>query len=156
ITAGQLQAEIDRMTRGTRQPLVLAELFDALENDPNLIAESLARPLLAHRLITGFYARDGRFHQETKRRAEQALRAHRTIQEVGRASDRYGEVRWRRRSAIEAASPDSPEAGPHPPANPAPQSMREIPLDQNEWADRFERSPATIGRVGALQEDDET
>jgi hypothetical protein len=51
ITAEQLQAEMDRMARDTRQPEVLRELFEALRNDPAVIAECLARPILAARLI---------------------------------------------------------------------------------------------------------
>jgi N-acetylneuraminic acid mutarotase len=51
ITAEQLQAEMDRMAQNTRQPEVLQELFEALGNDPSLIAECLARPLLAERLL---------------------------------------------------------------------------------------------------------
>ena len=52
ITAEQLQAEIDRMARHTKQPQVLRELFEALRNDPAVIAECLARPVLTERLIT--------------------------------------------------------------------------------------------------------
>jgi N-acetylneuraminic acid mutarotase len=52
ITAEQLQAEMDRMARNTKQPDVLQELFEALGNDPFVIAECLARPSLAERLIT--------------------------------------------------------------------------------------------------------
>src|SRR6266480_580588 len=47
ITAGQLQAEMDRMAEYTKQPEVLHELFDALGNDPFVIVECLARPALA-------------------------------------------------------------------------------------------------------------
>ena len=54
ITAEQLQAEMDRMARDTKQPGVLQELFEALENDPAVIAECLARPILAARLIADF------------------------------------------------------------------------------------------------------
>jgi N-acetylneuraminic acid mutarotase len=53
ITAEQLQAEMDRMARHTRQPEVLQELFDALGKDPFVIAECLARPALAERLLAG-------------------------------------------------------------------------------------------------------
>ena len=49
ITAKQLQAEIDRMAKQTKQPEVLRELFEALGNDPLLIAECLARPVLVER-----------------------------------------------------------------------------------------------------------
>ena len=52
ITADQLQAEMDRMAQHTRQPEVLRELFAALGNDPFVIAECLARPLLAERALT--------------------------------------------------------------------------------------------------------
>jgi N-acetylneuraminic acid mutarotase len=51
ITAEQLQVEMNRMARDTKQPEVLQELFGALVNDPAVIAECLARPILAERLI---------------------------------------------------------------------------------------------------------
>src|SRR5438105_14852643 len=44
LTAEQLQAEIDRMAKHTKQPEVLRELFEALGNDPFVIAECLGRP----------------------------------------------------------------------------------------------------------------
>jgi hypothetical protein len=50
ITAEQLQAEMDRMAQHTKQPEVLRELFEALGNNPWIIAECLARPILAERL----------------------------------------------------------------------------------------------------------
>jgi hypothetical protein len=52
ITSEQLQAEMDRMAKHTKQPEVLRELFDALGNDSFLVAECLARPVLSERLIT--------------------------------------------------------------------------------------------------------
>jgi N-acetylneuraminic acid mutarotase len=61
ITGAQLQAEMDRMARDTRQPEVLRELFSALGNDPAIIAETLARPVLADRLARSLYAGDTRF-----------------------------------------------------------------------------------------------
>ena len=64
ITGSQLQAEIDRMTRSTRQPQVLAEIFAALDHDPYLVAECLARPVLADRLMRSFYAADQRSDQD--------------------------------------------------------------------------------------------
>src|SRR5438034_5311630 len=50
ITPEQLQAEMDRMAQHSKQPEVLHELFAALGNDPFVIAECLARPVLAERL----------------------------------------------------------------------------------------------------------
>src|SRR5437667_3486082 len=57
ITAEQLQAEMNRMARDTKQPGVLRELFQALGNDPVVIAECLARPILAERLVREFKSR---------------------------------------------------------------------------------------------------
>ena len=54
ITHGQLQSEMDRMAQHTKQPHVLRELFAALGNDPFLIAECLARPVLEERLVRSF------------------------------------------------------------------------------------------------------
>jgi N-acetylneuraminic acid mutarotase len=67
ITARQLQAEMDRMAKNTKQPEVLQELFDALGNDPFVIAECLARPVLAQRLTTGFSLQDKTGHLESAR-----------------------------------------------------------------------------------------
>jgi N-acetylneuraminic acid mutarotase len=53
ITAEQLQTEMERMASHTKQPEVLRELFAALGNDPFIIAECLARPLLAERFVNG-------------------------------------------------------------------------------------------------------
>ena len=52
ITPDQLQAEMERIANHTRQPGVLREIFAALRNDPFVIAECLARPVLAERLVT--------------------------------------------------------------------------------------------------------
>src|SRR6266481_5471049 len=54
VSAEDLQAEMDRMSKNTKQPKVLREIFEALRNDPFLIAECLARPVLSERLITSF------------------------------------------------------------------------------------------------------
>ena len=66
IAAEQLQAEMDRMAKHTKHPAVLRELFDALGNDPFVIAECLARPVLAERLTTNLYAHGQRIHGEVK------------------------------------------------------------------------------------------
>lgn len=51
ITAQLLQAELERMARETADPGVLRELWSALHNDPYLIAECLAMPVLADRYM---------------------------------------------------------------------------------------------------------
>jgi hypothetical protein len=51
ITPDELQAEMERMARQSKQPDALGELWAALGNDPLLVAECLARPLLAERML---------------------------------------------------------------------------------------------------------
>ena len=92
ITAEQLQAEMDHMAKHTRQPELLGELFEALGNDPFVIAECLARPALTNRLLTSWYAHDQRIHSQLKRRAEAALRAHNNIQHIKQLSGKYNEI----------------------------------------------------------------
>src|SRR5438067_3707585 len=94
ITPDQLQAEMERMASHTKQPGVLRELFAALGNDPLVIAECLARPVLAERVITDLYAHDSRFHGELKRRAEAELRTHRSVREMKQTSGMYTEMEW--------------------------------------------------------------
>src|ERR1051326_4824415 len=70
ITAEQLQAEMHRMAQHTKQPDVLRELFGALGNDPFVIAECLARPVLSMRLVRDFYAHDQKLECELNRQAK--------------------------------------------------------------------------------------
>src|SRR4030095_10479818 len=64
IGAEQLQAEMVRMAQYTKQPEVLRELFEALGNDPFLIAECLARPALAERLLRSCYAYEHTLYEQ--------------------------------------------------------------------------------------------
>src|SRR6266576_2470572 len=66
ITSEQLQAEMDRMAKHTKQPEVLRELFEALGNDPFVIAECLARPALADRFLTNWYTYGQTFYEKLK------------------------------------------------------------------------------------------
>jgi N-acetylneuraminic acid mutarotase len=61
ITGAMLQAEVDRMAAASRQPAVLQALFATLDHDPVLVAECLARPLLAERLLHDRFENDPRF-----------------------------------------------------------------------------------------------
>ena len=73
---------------------MLREIFAALGNDPLVIAECLARPILTERLITELYAHDQRFHGELKRRAEAELRTHTTVTQMKQTSGLYSEIEW--------------------------------------------------------------
>lgn len=74
IQPEQLQAEMDRMVKGTKDSPTLMELFVALDNDPYLIAECLAMPVLADRLVHNWYGADTRFHAESREKAERAMK----------------------------------------------------------------------------------
>ena len=102
ISAEQLQAEMDRMARHTRQPEVLQELFDALGNDPFVIAECLARPALAERLLSNWYAHDQRIHGELKQQAEAELQTHPGAAQMKQLSGRYSEVEFVKSDSEEA------------------------------------------------------
>src|SRR6058998_3920530 len=105
ITADQLQAEMDRMAKNTKQSEILRELFQALGNDPFVIAECLATPALADRLLTSWYAYDQRFHGELKQRAEAELKTYPTVEQMKRLSGTYSEV--------EVIKSDNAPAGDH-------------------------------------------
>ena len=94
ITAEQLQAEMDRMAKHTKQSEVLRELFEALGNDPFIIAECLARPALVERLLTSWYAYDQRIHGELKQRAEADLSRHPRVEQMKQTSGNYSEIEF--------------------------------------------------------------
>jgi hypothetical protein len=71
-----------RMAQHTKRPKVLRELFEALGNDPFVIAECLARPVLSERLVTNFYAYNQRFHGELRQRAEADLSGHPMVEQM--------------------------------------------------------------------------
>ncbi|MFN7974026.1 MAG: kelch repeat-containing protein [Acidobacteriota bacterium] len=93
VTGAQLQAEIDRMLRESRDPSFLRELFGSLGDDPVLIAECLARPALVSRLAQSHYRCDDRLHGELKARATAALERCATAVDM-RSVDSYQEVVW--------------------------------------------------------------
>jgi N-acetylneuraminic acid mutarotase len=90
----QLRAEVERMAGHTQQPEVLREIFAALRNDSFVVAECLARPIVAERLLTQLYAHDQRFHGELRRRIEAELRMHPGISELKQTSGTYTEMEW--------------------------------------------------------------
>jgi hypothetical protein len=85
---------MDRMGQHTKQPEVLRELFAALGNDPFVIAECLARPALAERLLTNWYAYDDRIRGELRERAETDLLTHPAVEQMKQLSGTYSEVEF--------------------------------------------------------------
>ena len=92
ITAEQLQAEMERMATNTKKPEVLRELFAALGNDAFVIAECLARPALAERLLTNWYGDDDKIHNHLRQRIESEIVMHPAVEQMKRLSGAYREV----------------------------------------------------------------
>src|SRR5437763_8286612 len=91
---------MDRMAQHSKQPEVLEELFEALGNDPFVIAECLARPALAERLLTNWYANDETIHGELKQRAEAELQAHPNVEQMKQLSGKYTEIEFVRSDGV--------------------------------------------------------
>jgi len=73
VSAEMLQQEVERMARGSRLPDRLKELFAALDNDPLLIMECLARPVLVDRMSRRLFATDALIHGAKREEAEDLL-----------------------------------------------------------------------------------
>src|SRR5437762_2379420 len=136
ITPDQLQAEMERMASHTKQPGVLGEIFAALGNDPFVIAECLARPVLAERLVTELYAHDERFHGELKRRAEAELRTHRGVRQMKQTSGMYTEMEW--------IKSDSAEDGSSPADT---KKIEAVKMNGSEWKESVEKLAREFGNA---------
>ena len=120
------------MARSTRDPAVLAELFAALDNDPRLIAETLARQTLADRRIRALYADDDRFHGELGQRARELASGLRSAAEMPALGGEYAELTYRRKAA-DAAEPGSAE------------EELAVALDAQDWEDWNRRLAGWFG-----------
>jgi hypothetical protein len=134
ITAEQLQAELDRMAKGSRAPEVLRELFAALGDDPFVIAETLARQTLADRLIRNWYSNDDRFHGELKQEAEAARAACRRAGCMESMGGEYRETTWRPRSEGGASDRADEQDG-----------EGSISVDPEAWSDHLQRLARKVG-----------
>jgi hypothetical protein len=131
ITPDQLQAQMERIANHTKQPAVLREVFAALGNDPFVIAECLARPVPAERLLTELYSHDQRFHGELKRRAEAELRTHRTVGQMKQTSGMYTEMEWVKNDSAETGS------GPTDTKN-----VEAVKMNSSEWQENVAKLAA--------------
>jgi hypothetical protein len=127
IIASQLQAEMDRMAKGTKDATTLNELFAALNNDPYLIAECLARPVLADRLIHNWYANDSRFHVETKAKAEEALKTLTTENFCESIEGQYSKMKYKLEINHETEELDTEDHAIKLPENEFARMIAEIP-----------------------------
>jgi N-acetylneuraminic acid mutarotase len=134
IAPEQLQAELDRMAKNTKQPEILRELFEALGNDPLVIAECLARPALAERLLADWFAYDERIHGDLKQRAEGELLTHPTVEKIKQSNANYSE--------IELVKADSSEQ------DPAYNIEHGVKLNNREWNETVQKLAAMFDNIG--------
>jgi N-acetylneuraminic acid mutarotase len=138
ITPDQLQAEMERMANHTKQPAVLREIFAALGNDPFVIAECLARPVLAERLLSELYAHDQRFHGELKRRAQAELRTHPSVRQMRQTSGVYTEVEWIKSDFAESDSAPAEI-----------KNVQPVRMNGSEWQESIEKLAGEFGNTKA-------
>ncbi|HEY3660835.1 MAG TPA: hypothetical protein VGK91_06375 [Candidatus Udaeobacter sp.] len=134
LTAEQLQAEMDRMAQHTKRHEVLRELFEALGNDPSVIAECLARPALAERFLTNWYAYDQGIHGELKQRAQADLQAHHVIEQMNSGTH----------SEIELIKNDSSDVAEE-------RDAKTIRLNSVEWDETVQNLARTFNNTDAAQ-----
>ena len=136
LTGEQLLAELNRMVRDTKNPDLLRELFAALDDDPFLVAECLARPLLTERLTRNWYARDARFHGALRERAEAVLADRpNDASRMSLLGGKYAETEW-------CLDSEEPRAADLDSARP---EHAVIDLSVEEWRERIGYLAALFG-----------
>ena len=71
LATAEIQGEIDRMIAHSRDPATLEKVFAALANDPQRIAECIARPAMTERLLRTQYADSPTLHADERAMALQ-------------------------------------------------------------------------------------
>lgn len=142
IGEADLRGEVARMVASSRAPAVLAELFAALGNDPDRVAECLARPVLSDRWIRRLYGEDAHLHAEAKAASEKALARYDPSEGPRSLGGRYTETLW-----VLATSP-------HAPPNQVVAGVRIRSVGRDSWkrlVTPLEALP--VGVPGPIQED---
>jgi hypothetical protein len=145
VTAHMLEQELRRITRRSKMPDRLQELFGALDHDAFLVQECIVRPALTDRMARSFFAFDRRIHERPRSEVEALRRglAEGTIDP--RAAHRRGTLLEILRKEIGAS---------HPSASAGPVQMVEVDGEDFEaWKDRL---PRTSLEAGPLTEDADT
>jgi N-acetylneuraminic acid mutarotase len=141
VTAQALRRELERIARRTLFPERLREIYRALGDDPVLVQEALARPVLVDRLTRNFYAFDDRFHTDARAEADDV---HRWM-ERGRLPYAAGDPHWTVVDLVRGR-PD------REPSVPTPGVPERIFLDPDEFARRRQDAPGRPGDVGPVVE----
>lgn len=125
ISSAQLDAEVRRIETTTRSPETLAEIKQALGNDPEKIAGVFAKPFLVERLLRERFENDDSLHAPQRRIAEE-MRSQRLGSKEGDFAARLavlkegkdGEVQEPLTWELTPRPADDTPAAPAPPAAP--------------------------------------
>ncbi len=127
IETREIQAEMLRMSRDSRDPSRLGEIVHALGDDPRLFAECLVRPRLSERLLRSWYAMDERFHGELRRRVEAAVSGGNLSGDLQPEGMQKKEIEWQLEACLDGCEPEA-----WPPTNPR-QQRPGIRIDRAAW-----------------------
>src|SRR5437867_3702719 len=146
ITPDMLQRELQRMAAGTRLPDRLLELYRALDDNPLLIQECLARPALVDRLSRNFYASDTTLHAAARaeaRRLRSALGTGRLDRRLALLERTVTDVIRIEPGTHLSARRDTPGGNAAAPA---------LELSPEEFAAYRAQLPFRVGDVGRVEE----
>src|SRR2546425_9943764 len=112
VTDDMLRAELKRMSLQSRMPGRLRELYGALDHDPTLLLECLARPALVDRLSRSFFSYDRAIHADSRRDADE-VREQLIARRVDPLADRKERqiVHLTRGGPGEGSNPEGPARG---------------------------------------------
>ncbi len=119
----------------SKDPDMLRELWQALGNDPQKIAECMALPLLAERELRSGYAYDERFHGELKERVRNEVAGGVTVWGMKGLSGKYEEVELRKKSSPEGKELEKDKGG-------------VVELSEAEWNQETRRLAGLLGAEG--------
>jgi uncharacterized repeat protein (TIGR01451 family) len=121
------------MAANTKNPALLRDVFSALGNDPDLVAECYVRPRLAERLIRKSYAMDPEIHRRLRETAEMELLAAASIGELVSGTPTIQRHRIVKNDGTRLAS------------SLAARGQHEIHVSPSEWDAIVQRLAAQIG-----------
>ena len=148
VTTQMLQAELERIARGTRFPDRLREIYLALGNDPFVVRECFALRVLADRLSRNLFAFDGGIHAGVREEAEElrALLAGGQLN-LWRSHPRRTLLEIRREAAEESVRPSSTNEAL------APGKLRHRYVSGEEFTSVRSQAPEGIGEIGPVKEE---
>ena len=154
VTGAALRREIERIADRTLYPDRLEEIYRALGDDPVLVQECFARPVLVDRLARSFFAGDTAIHAARREEAEGLRRALAAGEiDPGRPHVKRSEIEIVVTDRGERGDPDDVLSFQSARGAGEPRILR---LTSREFAAARDASPRRTGGIGEVTEDRET